>query len=1033
MLFAADLHVHSKYSRATSPDLDLEHLALWAYRKGIAVVATGDFTHPAWMAELREKLVPAEPGLFRLRDELDREVRRQAGVPALTPVRFMLEVEVSTIYKKGDRVRKVHHLLYAPDLDKAERIREALGRIGNLKADGRPILGLDSRNLLEITLEAGEGCFLIPAHIWTPWFSVLGSKSGFDTVEACYGDLTPHIFALETGLSSDPPMNWRLSALDRYTLVSNSDAHSPAKLGREACLFDTELDYFAIKRALETGQGYRGTIEFFPEEGKYHLDGHRACGVRLEPAETRRLGGRCPSCGRPITVGVLHRVEALADRPEGAHPERPMPFERLIPLIEILAEVENKGPGTQALQQRYARLLGALGPELSVLRELPLEELARHAGSLLAEAIRRMRAGEVIREAGYDGTYGVIRLLTDAERAQGRAVGFLFDLPLPQAAPRQPREPVLPQAAPLAEPTPPPVHLTPTNGNGGLLAGLDEDQRAAAEYIEGPVLVVAGPGTGKTRTLTYRLAYLVRERGVDPTQCLALTFTRRAADEMRQRLQALLGADAEKLTVTTFHGLGLDILTHYGDRLGLPRALRVATEAEQRALLEAQGFSPTQAQRLLSHLSRLKRTGQATDQHVLAVRAAYDQALRERGQVDYDDLIGLSLELLETDPEVARAYRERFRWISVDEFQDVDACQYRLLRLLAPEPNARLFVIGDPDQAIYGFRGSDVRFFLHFTHDYPNTRRVLLRQNYRSTQTILEAAQQMIAPASLVPDRALVALQPGGEPIDVVECFSPRAEAIFVAETIERLIGGTSFYALDSARADGQEHTYTFGDIAVLYRTEAQAAELQEVLAQAGIPFQKRTHRLIIEHPAVEALLEQLAEAPAAATLTERLAQWVAQAAPVPELEALLPMLRMLAAQCGDDLTAFRNELALRSEADLWDRRAEGVSLLTLHAAKGLEFRVVFIVGCEEGLLPLSYDGVVDQAQEAEERRLFFVGMTRAQERLFVTWARKRHHRGQLQAACPSRFLRDVPPGYVRHKVHAARAKPPGGRQLELF
>src|SRR5919197_948110 len=334
--FIADLHIHSKYSRACSRDCDLEHLAWWGKRKGITVIGTGDFTHPAWAEELRANLVPAEPGLLRLREELERAVDRRLPPSCRNPVRFLLSVEISTIYKRAERTRKVHHLLYAPDLDGAAEITRRLARIGNLGSDGRPILGLDSRDLLEITLQGAEGCYLVPAHVWTPWFAVLGSKSGFDAVEDCYADLAGHVFALETGLSADPAMCWRVSALDRYRLVSNSDAHSPPILGREASLFDTELDYFAIRRALETGRGYQGSLEFFPEEGKYHLDGHRGCGVRLEPAETRRLGGRCPACRKPLTVGVLHRVEALADRPEGTRPAGAAGFSSLVQLPEIV-------------------------------------------------------------------------------------------------------------------------------------------------------------------------------------------------------------------------------------------------------------------------------------------------------------------------------------------------------------------------------------------------------------------------------------------------------------------------------------------------------------------------------------------------------------------------------------------------------------------------------------------------------------------------------------------------------------------------
>src|SRR5919106_139668 len=277
--FYADLHIHSKFSRACSQDCDLEHLALVGRRKGISVIGTGDFTHPRWFEELESTLVPAEPGLFRLREDVERSVEARLPASCRGPVRFLLTVEISTIYKRAERTRKVHHLLYMPDLASAARCTAALARIGNLASDGRPILGLDSRDLLEITLEAGEGAYLVPAHAWTPWFSPLGSKSGFDRVEDCYADLAGHIFALET-----------------------------------------EVDYWAIRRALETGEGFEGTVEFFPEEGKYHLDGHRKCGVRMEPAETRRHGGRCPVCGKPPTVGVLHRVEELADRPAGARP-----------------------------------------------------------------------------------------------------------------------------------------------------------------------------------------------------------------------------------------------------------------------------------------------------------------------------------------------------------------------------------------------------------------------------------------------------------------------------------------------------------------------------------------------------------------------------------------------------------------------------------------------------------------------------------------------------------------------------------------
>ncbi len=360
-MFHADLHIHSRFSRACSKDCDIEHLSWWALRKGLTVLGTGDFTHPAWAAELKDTLVPAEPGLFRVRPELERRLLRDSPATCAGTVRFMLSVEISTIYRRDERTRKVHHLIYAPDFEAAGRITTALAAVGNLASDGRPILGLDSRDLLEITLSAGPGCFLVPAHVWTPWFAVLGSRSGFDAVADCYGDLAGHIFAVETGLSSDPAMNWTCSSLDAYRLVSNSDAHSPPMLGREATVFGTGLDYFAMAEALRTGQGLDGTIEFFPEEGKYHLDGHRKCGVRIDPEQTRALEDRCPACGKPLTVGVLHRVAELADRPAGFRPAGAAGFTSLVQLPEIIGEILATGPKSKKVTGEVGRLVGRPG------------------------------------------------------------------------------------------------------------------------------------------------------------------------------------------------------------------------------------------------------------------------------------------------------------------------------------------------------------------------------------------------------------------------------------------------------------------------------------------------------------------------------------------------------------------------------------------------------------------------------------------------------------------------------------------------
>jgi DNA helicase II / ATP-dependent DNA helicase PcrA len=418
MEYFADLHVHSPFSRATSKDCSPAGLAAWAKVKGLQVISTGDFTHPQWRRQLRDTLQEAEPGFYRLREAVVPSPL--TDTPASdAPARFVLSAEISCIYKRHGTVRKVHNLVYVPNLAAADRLSERLGRVGNIVADGRPILGLDSRDLLEMVLEEAPGGFLVPAHIWTPWFSLFGSKSGFDTVEECFGDLTPHIFALETGLSSDPAMNRLISALDRYTLISNADCHSPSRLGREANIFATDFNFHALRDALlrNDRSTFRGTIEFYPEEGKYHLDGHRDCKIRREPEETRTGNGRCPVCGRPLTIGVLHRVLELADRREPLFPEEAPSVHSLVPLTEILGELLGTGPASKTVQRHYGQLIGRFGSELALLLQTPVEEISDWS-PLLGEAIHRIRTGSVLREAGYDGEFGTIRVFREGEQEQ---------------------------------------------------------------------------------------------------------------------------------------------------------------------------------------------------------------------------------------------------------------------------------------------------------------------------------------------------------------------------------------------------------------------------------------------------------------------------------------------------------------------------------------------------------------------------------------------------------------------------------------
>jgi DNA helicase-2/ATP-dependent DNA helicase PcrA len=1078
--FVADLHIHSKYSRACSRDLDLPNLAWWARRKGVTLLGTGDFTHPAWYDHLRETLHPAEPGLFRLDPQAERDVARKlpprlASVAEAEPVRFMLSVEISTIYKRTDpagvtRTRKVHHLIYMPDLDAVARFNARLGRGpgglgGNLGSDGRPILGLDSRDLLEVVLEASPDAYLVPAHIWTPWFSALGSKSGFDAIADCYADLAEHIFAVETGLSSDPAMNWRVSSLDRYQLVSNSDAHSPPALAREATVLATELDYFAVREALRTGDGLSGTIEFFPEEGKYHADGHRACGVNWEPDRTRAAGGRCPECGRPLTVGVLSRVEDLADRPEGSLPAGAKNVTHLVQLPEVLGEINGVGPKSKTVEGQVNTLIAALGSELEILTGAPLDEVGRAGGEVLAEAIGRLRRGEVRRTAGYDGEYGVIRLFSPGELSGGGTSqdNALFDVPAP--SPRNPAAaksrggakpgPDAPDGSPDARPAkgsgrparrtraeaapPPPITPAPSphepfepmlagmeEVGTGLLDRLDTMQRVAASAPGGPLLIVAGPGTGKTRTLTHRIAYLCAELGVPPQGCLAITFTRRAAEEMQARLEGLLGPVADDVTVATFHALGLSILRENAAAAGLPEGFRIAEEAERSAARAEAGEDD----------------------------AAYLKLLRAADLVDLDELITLPLSLLREDPELVAEYRARWPWIFVDEYQDVDPAQYELLRLLCP-PAGNICAIGDPDQAIYSFRGADVAFFLRFSQDFIDARAVRLARNYRSSAPILAAAVQAIAPSSLVrgrqldparrdPEAPLVGLYPAGSVAD---------EADFVVRTVDELIGGVSHRSLDSGRVDGRAvltGTVSFSDIAVLYRTDAQAAPIVDALARAGIPVQKRSHDRLRDRPGVAAIARELRHAGglggSMAARVRLSGQVLTQRYAIPTIEstveapvspedvwAAVDLLTPLALRCGDDLEKFLTELATGAEMDAIDPRAEAVTLLTLHAAKGLEFPVVFLVGCEDGLLPMRFAGSpLSDDEVAEERRLFFVGLTRAQDRLYLSHTSRRFRFGAEREMNPTPFLNAIDAGLFE-RLGNAEPRRPRDRQLRLL
>lgn len=966
MLYYTDLHIHSKYSRATSKSCNLEELAIWAKKKGLSLISTGDFTHPAWFAEIQEKLVPSDDGTFRLRPEIEKEIFKGE-----TPVKFILSVEISTIYKKWDKTRKVHHVCFVPDLDAAQNFRQKLDAIGNIKSDGRPILGLDSRNLLETVLESGENSYIIPAHIWTPWFSVLGSKSGFDSIEDCYGDLAEHIFAVETGLSSDPEMNWHVSKLDKFRLVSNSDAHSPSKLAREATVFNKAPDYYSIMNALKTGDGYEGTVEFFPEEGKYHEDGHRKCNVCLTPEETKKLGGICPVCGKPMTIGVSYRVNELSDRTEIiTPPETAGNVYSLVPLQEIISEIMQVGPSSKSVTMEYEKMINKFGSELAILQDIPTDEISKQS-TLLGEAITRLRAGKVIKHAGYDGEYGVIRLFEDNELVKKGAINLKLKLDLPATAKKTPKYEQ--------------VEIKPLQKEAkthNKKYGLDEFQQAAVENPSPKLLIIAGPGSGKTTVLTNRIAYLINEQNVAPRNCLAITFTRRAANEMRERLSKLLKSGADSINISTFHALCYSILKENYQIAGVDENFIVMSEKEKEMCKDLQ---------LLENA------------------------------LSFDDLITLTVKLLSENDDILNKYREYFKYVSVDEYQDIDENQYKLIRLLVPE-TGNIFVIGDPNQAIYGFRGGDAKFFNNFTADYPNAQIINLKNNYRSTNSIVDASNQMINSFNIVS-----VYDKPHEKITIHTAPTDKAEAEFAASTIERLIGGHNFFSIDSERTSGEDYNYSFSDFAILYRTSTQLPPIIDALKRTGMPYVNLSNDLLIDKKIFREFLNKLISDEDLNAQIEKLSAEYKETIE----DYILKYISELA-QKSDNINEFIHQVSLLTEADTLDKRADRITLMTLHASKGLEFKCVFIVGLENGILPL-YRAKTKEEME-EERRLLYVGMTRAKERLFLSHAQKRRWLGTLQNLPTSEFLEKVKEDLLKlSKFDKEYKKEDNSEQLSLF
>jgi len=865
MYITCDFHIHSKYSRATSKEMNIIKIGEIAQVKGINVIATGDFVHPGWLSEIKENLIEAEPGLFKIKD-------------SDISTRFILSTEISSIYKKGDKTRKIHNLVLMPSIETAEKFSKKLGQIGNITSDGRPILGLDSKKLLEIALSISEDMIFIPAHIWTPWFSLFGQKSGFDSIEECFEELSTYIFAVETGLSSDPPMNWRWSALDRFTLVSNSDAHSPLKIAREANIIYSEKDYHSIRKALQNKKNVK-TLEFYPEEGKYHFDGHRKCNVTLSPDEAIKLNNICPVCGKLLTMGVYHRIVELADREHAG--DKQQEFLNIVPLQEILSEILNVGASSKKVKKLYDELINIFGSELKILKDIDLEEIKLKAGELLSKCIENMRENKVVVSPGYDGEYGKILLLSNEEKEFLSMKNGLFK-ELNLNLKKEKRKSIT-------------YKLKSTDKsiqNKSIKTNVDDYQQKAINCSSKIIIVQAGPGTGKTFTLVEKVKTIL-ENSVMPEQIAIITFTNKACEELSARI------NISGIKIATFHKLGMELLIKAGKKFD------IITPEKQ--------FEVLKSKEIVNKISVYKKTGKIDDELSETYRN-YQNYLKENNLLDFDDIILEALNLTDFF---------NYKYLFIDEFQDIDSVQFQFI-LNVLDKLKMLFVIGDKNQSIYGFRGCSNIFFEQLKGLGSDFKEITLEKSYRSCQNILDCAEKI-----LKKHVHLTSARNCKADIKFLTFENEKNEAAFIAGKIKELIGGLDF---NTSKAENE--TLSFKDIAVLFRLNFISKPIENVFEKEGIPFQKSKDKII-------------------------------------------------------------------EPLDGIDLKAEKVKLFTFHACKGLDFKIVFVVGCEDEVIPFSDD-------IEEEKRLLYVAATRAKDKIFFTTCKNRFLYGKFLKNRVSRFLSDV-------------------------
>ena len=1040
MRYIADFHIHSRFSIATSKKLVPEYLEYWARIKGINLIGTGDCIHPGWFAELKEKLEPCDNGLFRLKKEYrlaESAALKHDNIPH--EVFFVLTGELSSIYKKNDKVRKVHNITVFPDFDSLESVQKRLDESCNIRSDGRPILGIDSKTILDMVLNSSDRAFIIPAHIWTPWFSVLGAKSGFDSIDECYEDLTPYIFALETGLSSDPTMNRGCSILDKFRLVSNSDAHSPEKLGREANLFDAELSYTGFYEALKFDRGFRGTVEFFPNEGKYFYDGHRKCGIVWSPAETEKHKGICPVCNSPVTPGVMHRVAELADR-DISEINNSHDFYSITQLPDLLAEIAGcKSSSAAKVTGEYFRLIKALGSEFHILLDAEQGEISEKGSEVLAEGVRRLRSGEVHVENGFDGQFGTIKVFAEGElQAAGEknlfgessASGKGGDGKGRHGSMSGFKKRVRSSAADCSG-----EEVSRVAEDSGFY--LTEEQRSGVIHRGSPLLIIAGPGSGKTRVLAERIRDLL-DKGEGPSSVAALTFSVRAAEEIKDRIRDIPGS--EKIHVSTIHAMGLALLKQHYAEAGLNENFRVIDENEKKIIAgEIFNREGKSLSSLLNRISLFKQNSGDSNEELMPLYDAYNSRLRELNLADFDDLVHLPVKMFRENKNLMDHYGKLFDHLLVDEFQDINALQYEFIKFLAPLPGRGLFAIGDPDQAIYGFRGADVKYISSIETDYPDMKKITLTKSFRCSDFVIKAGRQVLK-SSFYPEGAT-----GGVKINIHESASCKSEADWIASEIERLMGGVRSFSMYSGISDGASSELGFSDFAVLCRSSFMFDAVIKAFEDHGIaynpvddePFftkdpyagaidiiRKIYYNMNMEGEKYAAIAEMINSGKPFADVIKSILIIQEKFYDLEKLDRAFGNIK--------SPEEFFSSISLRKGADDYLSRAEQVSVMTIHAAKGLEFKTVFVPGCEDGIIPFTLFGDTSPEYIASEERLLYVAVTRAKQNLYLSSALSRNYKGRILKPVRSPFLDRIEKKLLQQMKREGRDKE-ADYQMKLF